>query len=203
MPFSVSKKTYVTWAFMALNLLAFALTEISGSTESSRHMYNCGAMLTSSVEKGQLWRLFTAMFLHFGFLHLANNLLVLFAVGSYLEGGIGSLRTGLIYMISGLGANGASYLWHHIRGEEVLSAGASGAVFGLMGAMVFAGLFARDRLGPISLRQVILMLILSLYHGAGGGVDDVAHISGLFFGFILALILLKLLPGKKKEEAGW
>lgn len=194
------KKMYITIILMALNVLAFALVEITGSSEDGRHMYECGAMLTSSVEEGEIWRIASAMFLHFGFLHLANNLLVLFAVGSFLEGGVGHLRTALIYIISGLGANAASYLWHHIRGEEVLSAGASGAVFGLMGAMVFAGLFARDRLGPLSIRQIVLMLILSLYHGAGGGVDDIAHISGLFIGFLAAFILLKLPPQNKKEE---
>ena len=187
----------ITVGLMAANLLVFLLTEITGSSENSLHMYRWGAMLTSSVgEDGEYWRLFTSLFLHFGFEHLASNLLVLFALGTTLEKGIGHLRLLLIYLISGMGANIITFYWHYSADEEVLSAGASGAIFGLMGAMIFAGLFAREWIGALSPGQVILMLILSLYHGVNEAVSDVAHLSGLFLGFLLAILALKVFPGK-------
>ncbi|MBO4838334.1 MAG: rhomboid family intramembrane serine protease [Lachnospiraceae bacterium] len=188
---------YVTIGLMVINFVVFLLTEIGGSSESTWHMYRWGAMLTSSIsEDGEYWRMFTAMFLHFGFEHLASNLLVLFALGTVLEKGIGHLRLALIYLVSGVGANAITFLWHYRMDEEVLSAGASGAIFGLMGAMIFAGLFAREWIGALSLGQVILMLILSLYHGVNEAVSDIAHLSGLFVGFLTAILLLKVFPGQ-------
>ena len=192
------KKAYAVWVLLVLNLLIFFILEAVGDTEDGYFMYRHGAMLTGAItEDGEYWRLFTAMFLHFGPEHVFNNMLVLFAIGTILENGIGHGRLAAIYLISGLGANLTSHLLNVRAGDEVLSAGASGAVFGLMGAMIFAGAFARDLIGSLSLRQIIVMLVLSLYHGVSEGVDDVAHVSGLIYGFLLAFLLLKLWPPKK------
>ena len=189
----IKSAPFIVIGLVVVNFIVFLLVEMNGSSENGRHMFRWGAMLTSAIsEEGEYWRMFTSMFLHFGMEHLANNMLVLFALGVPLEKGIGHLRIFLIYLISGLGANVFSYLWNLKRDEEILSAGASGAVFGLMGAMVFAGLFAKEWVGSLSLPQVALMLVLSLYHGVNEAVDDAAHLSGLVIGFIMAYILLKL-----------
>ena len=192
------RKAVVTWVLIGLNVAVFIVLELLGSTENGYFMYRHGAMLTGAVsEDGEYWRLFTCLFLHFGIMHLANNMLVLFAIGTILESGIGHARTLAVYLLSGVGANFFSYYLSLKKDEQVLSAGASGAVFGLMGAMIFAALFARDRIGALSLRQIILMLILSLYHGVNEAVDDAAHISGLALGFLLAFFLL-LIPDRQK-----
>ena len=188
----IKNAPFVVIGLMAINCLLFLLVEIGGPSENARHLYRWGAMLTSSVrEKGEYWRLFTSLFLHFGIAHLGSNMLVLFALGTLLEKGMGHWRILLIYLLSGLGANLVSQLWHVKTGQEVVSAGASGAVFGLMGAMVYAGLFAKEWVGSLSLAQVALMLVLSLYHGVNEAVDDAAHLSGLAIGFLLALLLLR------------
>ena len=200
--FKIKNAPFVTISLVAVNCIVFLLTEIGGSSENSLHMFRWGAMLTSAVsEDGEYWRLFTSMFLHFGFEHLASNMLVLFALGTTLEKGIGHLRLLIIYLISGVGANIVSQLWSVRIDEEVLSAGASGAVFGLMGGIVFAGLFAKEWIGSLTPGRVALMLILSLYHGVSEGVDDVAHVSGLFIGFMTAILLLKIFPGKRNHSA--
>ena len=192
------KKAHVIWTLLAVNLLVFFILEAVGSTEDSYFMYRHGAMLTSAIEEDhEYWRLFTALFLHFGPEHVFNNMLALFALGTVLESGIGHGRIAAVYFISGLGANLFSHILRVGAGEEVLSAGASGAVFGLMGALIFAGLFAREYIGALSLGQIVLMLILSLYHGVREGVDDAAHLSGLAFGFLLAAVVLKRFPPKK------
>ena len=189
------KKAYVVWGLFIINLLIFFVLETIGNTEDSVFMYRHGAMLTSAISHGhEYWRFFTAMFLHFGPTHIFNNLLVLFAIGTILENGIGHVRTAAIYLLSGLGANLISYFISLRAGEEVLSAGASGAVFGLMGAMIFGGLFARDRIGTLTPVQIAVLLGLSLYHGVSEGVDDAAHIGGLILGFLLAAVFIKLIP---------
>ncbi len=194
----IKSAPFITIGLIAVNVIVFVLSEIGGSSEDGRHMYEFGAMLTSAVaEDGEYWRLLTSMFLHFGFEHLASNMLVLFALGTTLEHGIGRLRLVLIYFVSGVGANILSQIWSMRAGEEVLSAGASGAIFGLMGALVFAGLFAREWMGALSPARVALMLALSLFHGVNEGVDNVAHIGGLFLGFLLAILLLKVFPSRR------
>ena len=194
------KRSYIVWGLIAVNVLVFLIMEADGDTENGYYMYRHGAMLTSALaEEHEYWRLLTAMFLHFGASHLFNNMLVLFAIGTMLENGIGHGRMAVIYLLSGLGANLFSHLLRVSAGEEVISAGASGAVFGLMGAMIYAGLFARSYIGALSLRQIIVMLILSLYHGVSEGVDDAAHLSGLAFGFLLAAVLLSFFPPRAKQ----
>ena len=190
----IKSAPFITIGLIAVNVIVFVLSEIGGSSEDGRHMYEFGAMLTSAVaEDGEYWRLLTSMFLHFGFEHLASNMLVLFALGTTLEHGIGRLRLVLIYFVSGVGANILSQIWSMRAGEEVLS----GAIFGLMGALVFAGLFAREWMGALSPARVALMLALSLFHGVNEGVDNVAHIGGLFLGFLLAILLLKVFPSRR------
>ncbi len=194
------KNAWVIWGLILINTAVFFLMHhISSQSGSPYLMLRWGAMLTPVIsEGGQYWRIFTAMFLHFDFQHLAGNMLTLFVIGIILENGLGHIRTALIYLLSGAGANLISHLWNVTHGETVLSAGASGAVFGLMGALIFASLFARDRVGALSVRQIVILLILSLYHGVETAVDDAAHFSGIVLGFLLCGITL--LFRKQKER---
>lgn len=132
------------------------------------------------------------MFLHFGITHLMNNMVMLGALGWNLEVEIGKIRFIIIYFISGLGGNILSLIAGISAGEVVVSAGASGAVFGLMGALLYVVIANRGRLGRLSGRGMIFMVILSLYFGlTSSGVDNMAHIGGLICGFFLAVILYR------------
>ena len=138
------------------------------------------------------------MFLHFGFDHLMNNMIVLILVGWNLELTVGKIRYLVIYIASGLCGNIVSAVWDIRIGEYVVSAGASGAVFGLIGALLYVSLCDRGRSGGISGRRLIFMILLMLYYGfSSTGVDNAAHVGGLLSGFLFAVLLYR----KQKRES--
>ena len=185
------KKEPVTVLFILLNILIFFIVDFTGGSENTVHMIECGAADTRLiVENGEIYRLFTCMFLHFGIHHIANNMLVLFVLGQRLEPVIGKFRFALIYLLGGLGGNILSVVMEIKRAEYSVSAGASGAVFAVMGAMVYVVIRHRGKIQDISVRQMLVMAGFSLYLGfAGKGVDNAAHVGGMICGFILAAIL--------------
>lgn len=192
-------KTFVTWILIGANAVVFFLIYRGLSAGEADVYYRYGAMVSTSVTTpGEYWRLVTSTFVHFDLAHLAGNMLALFAIGVQLENGVGHVRTALFYLISGIGANIVSGFWDLHVGRVTLSAGASGAVFGLMGAMIVAALFAKETVGSLSVGQIVLMLAISLYHGADSSVDDAAHLSGLVFGMLLGALLI--LPFRKKRD---
>ena len=128
------------------------------------------------------------MFLHFGIEHLINNMLVLFVLGSRLERVIGKLRFIVIYLAGGMTGSVLSLVWDLRQGEYAVSAGASGAVFAVMGAMIYVVIRNKGRLEDLSVRQILVMAVFSLYFGfASSGVDNAAHTGGLVAGFLLAV----------------
>lgn len=185
------KKEPVTVLFILLNILIFFIVDFTGGSKNTVHMIECGAADTRLiVENGEIYRLFTCMFLHFGIHHIANNMLVLFVLGQRLEPVIGKFRFALIYLLGGLGGNILSVVMEIKRAEYSVSAGASGAVFAVMGAMVYVVIRHRGKIQDISVRQMLVMAVFSLYLGfAGKGVDNVAHVGGMICGFILTAIL--------------
>ena len=185
------KKEPVTVFFMILNILIFLAVEFTGGTSDTMHMVDCGAAFAPAIiENHEIYRLFTSMFLHFGIEHLANNMLVLFVLGQRLEPVIGKVKFTLIYLLGGLGGNILS-LYMEVRKEEyAVSAGASGAVFAIMGAMIYVVIRNRGRIQDISTRQIMIMAAFSLYFGfASGGVDNAAHVGGMICGFLLSVLL--------------
>lgn len=182
-----------TTVLIVINVAVFLILSILGNTEDVVFMLHHGAMYEPLVTEGQeYYRLFTCMFLHFGITHLMNNMVMLGALGWNLEVEIGKIRFIIIYFISGLGGNILSLIAGISAGEVVVSAGASGAVFGLMGALLYVVIANRGRLGRLSGRGMIFMVILSLYFGlTSSGVDNMAHIGGLICGFFLAVILYR------------
>ena len=193
------KKEPVTVGLILINIIVFLAVEFTGSSQNTMHMLDCGAAYTPMIiEGGEYYRLFTCMFLHFGIQHLLNNMVMLGALGWQLEPVIGKVKYLLIYFISGLGGSGLSFAWNVMHEEQSVSAGASGAIFGLMGALLYVVIANRGRLGDLSGKGMMLMVLLGLYCGmTSTGVDNLAHIGGLVCGFILALILYR----KKKKPA--
>ena len=208
-------KAYVNRLLMALNVLAFLYLEIAGSSEDAYFMYTKGAMLAPAVleggqyyrlftalcmhfENGQWYRILTSMFMHFGINHLINNMLVLFVMGEPLERALGHGRYLILYLTSGIGANIISMLLRE-PDSMVISAGASGAIFGVIGGLLYLVIANKGKMEDLSTRQLVIMIAFSLYFGyTSTGVDNTAHISGLIFGFLLGMLLYRRPIGHKK-----
>ena len=182
------RKEPVTAGLILLNILVFLIVEFTGSSQNTMHMLDCGAAFTPMIiQGGEYYRLFTCMFLHFGIEHLLNNMLVLFVLGSRLEQVIGKIKFLLIYLIGGVFGNVISLLIELRTQDFAVSAGASGAVFAVMGAMIYIVIRNKGWLGDLSMRQILVMAAFSLYFGfASTGVDNTAHVGGMVSGFFLS-----------------
>ena len=184
------KKEPVTVFLILVNVLVFLVVEFTGGTENTGHMLQCGAAYTPAVINGEFYRLFTSMFLHFGPRHLGNNMLVLFVLGGRMERTAGGIKYLLIYLLGGIGGNLLCVFLELGSGDFAVSAGASGAVFAVMGAMIYAVIRGRGHVKDLSTRQILIMAGFSLYFGfTSEGVDNAAHVGGLITGFILAVLL--------------
>ena len=184
------KKAYVNGLLIALNVLFFLYLEITGSSENVYFMYTKGAMSAPAVlEDGEYYRLLTAMFMHFGIRHIMNNMLVLFVLGDNLERALGHVKYLIFYLLCGIGSNWVSMMAHSTDTMTV-SAGASGAIFGVVGGLLYVVTANKGRLEDLSTRQLVIMIFFSLYLGyTSTGVDNTAHLSGLVIGIVLAMIL--------------
>ncbi len=184
----------------AINVIVFIVLTSQGMTEDGAFLLEHGAMYVPNVtEQGEYYRLFTSMFLHFGFEHLMNNMVVLVLIGWNLELETGKVKYLIIYLVSGLGGNILSAWWEILTADYAISAGASGAVFGLIGALLYAAIRNHGRIGEVSGRGIAFMILVSLYYGfTSSGVDNTAHIGGLVTGFLLGILLYR----KRNREDG-
>lgn len=191
---------------IAANILIFLLIVAVDYFGSAGKIREAGALSWYMViDKGQYYRILTHMFLHSGLEHLFSNLLVLTFVGNILEHATGWLKYLVIYFGSGIIAGIASIGYNMIKAESSMSIGASGAIFGVVGAMIYIIIDNKGRIEGISSRQLILFAIISLYGGIRSvNIDNAAHIGGLLAGIILAMIIYR--RNKKadnnKQEAG-
>ncbi len=183
---------YVNLTIIAINFIYFGYLELIGTTEDSGFMIMHGALFLPAVLRGEYWRLLTAVFMHFGIGHIINNMLVLYVLGDNLERALGSVRYLLFYLICGIGANLVSLLFDWFRSVTVVSAGASGAVFGVIGGLLYAVLANRGRLEDLSSRQLVVLIVISLYFGfTSGGVNNAAHVAGLVIGVLTGMVLYR------------
>lgn len=195
----------LTIAILLLNVVLYGLMEHYGGSDSPFTLLIFGAKLPGPIlEGGQYWRLLSANFLHIGLLHLVLNSLTLVQLGMLCENLFGRVRFFNLYLLSGMGGFFASTLF-----LDALSAGASASLFGLMGAtLVFGARYYREI--PLLFRPhftwyllpwVVLMLGFGFWYG---GIDNLAHLGGLFTGGFCALIMGNhLIPdARPKREVG-
>lgn len=185
------KKAVCTIGIAVANIIVFLLLSFGGRMEDGMYMLEHGAMYVPFVvEYKEYYRLFTCMFLHFGFSHLMNNMLTLVVIGWNVEMFVGKIRFLVIYFLSGLVGNLLSMAVDIWKQDYSVSAGASGAIFGLTGAMLCLAILNHGRAGNITKQGMIVMIFISLYTGfTSGGVDNFAHIGGLLTGCLVATLL--------------
>ena len=181
------KINWCNLCIVAANVLVFVISEILGDTEDVMYMLRIGASYTPNVLDGEWYRLITCMFLHFGIEHLFNNMLLLLFLGDMLEEFVGKWKYLLIYLGGGLAGNLLSLIVEIYKGDMAVSAGASGAVFAVIGGLFVVLLKNKEQAQDISASRVLFVIVLSIYHGfQSTGVDNVAHIGGALAGILLA-----------------
>jgi len=187
-----SKRAVVSIVLVVLNVAAWCILEILGDTLNGAFIVKYGGMYPGLVLNGEWHRLFTAMFLHFGAEHLANNMILLAAAGGKLEAAVGPFRYLVIYIGAGLAGNLLS-LYVMIRtGDYAVCAGASGAVFGIIGALAWAAIRNKGKFEGLTTKGLLLMIALCLYYGiTTAGVDNWAHVGGIIGGFFLCILLYR------------
>ncbi len=192
-------KTICTKGLIVVNIIVFLGLTLIGNTQDAIFMVEHGAMYEPYVvQGGEYYRLFTSQFLHFGIEHLLNNMVLLGALGWHVEEEIGHIKFLFIYLFAGVGGNLCSLLWNMFSQNTVISAGASGAVFGLMGALACILIKNKGKFGNLTGKGIIVLIVFSLYVGfSSSGVDNLAHIGGLLFGLLLTFLLYR--SPKSKE----
>ncbi len=177
------ERDWCVFLLIAVNLAVFLLTDL---IEVEWLLMKGSLSWYSVLEEGQWWRVLTSMFLHWDLSHIANNMLVLYGLGSLVERRFGHGRFLVLYFLSGLGASVLSMSYHWRMGEYALSAGASGAIYGIAGAVVAMLLFeyrSRGRENVIRVVIFLFFLFASVFMG-DTGTDNAAHIGGFVVGVI-------------------
>ena len=187
------KSTPVTIALVAVNVVIFVVVDLFLFERQDEIAYYMALNPILVFKEKEYWRIITSMFYHFGTDHLVCNMLALFFVGRLLEPVYGSLRHFVLFFASGLVASGASLLYNGIispsRGTTVLSAGASGAVYGLVGAFAVLLFFHRNRISVGEKVRAVLALALILFGSIfDTGIGHAAHFGGFFAGIVIGII---------------
>ena len=189
---SQTKLPICTIAIVVVNIVVFLILSNTGEVESGLYMMRHGAMYVPAVLAGDYYTLVTSMFLHFSFPHLFNNMLLLLVLGRYVEEEAGKIKFLIIYFFGGIAGNVLSMLMDINSGEFAVSAGASGAIFGLIGALIYMAIYNHGHIADLSQRGLMFMAVLSLYFGfTSSGVDNFAHLGGLIGGFFISVLVYR------------
>lgn len=190
----------ITIFLIAVHVIIYIFMEVIGDTNDAFFMMQHGALYPTSIIEGkEYYRLVTAGFLHFGFEHLFHNMIMLAAAGRILEEALGKFKYLLLYMVAGIGGTSLSLLQMMYSGEYSVSAGASGAIFGIIGALVWIVVLHKGRYQSLTGRGLVMLLVLSFYFGiTAGNVDNWGHIGGLLAGFFMNILLYR--KDSKKED---
>lgn len=180
------KQPIVTYIIMAICIILFILMELSGGSTNSQTLLKYGANLDVLVKNGEYYRLFTCIFLHIGIMHLLCNMYSLYIIGREVENLFGKIKYIIIFILSGIFGSIMSLAFTH----NTISAGASGAIFGLLGALLYFGMHYRTYLGEAIKRSIIPIIVVNLIIGFfAEGIDLAAHIGGLVGGVLVAMMV--------------
>lgn len=178
------KKPVITLILIIINLILFLLMYIFGKgSNDALTLIKFGAFQKELILGGEYFRLITSAFLHIGVLHLLFNTYALYVIGSQLESFLGKIKFLIIYLVSALSGSLLSMLF-----PISISAGASGAIFGLLGSMLYFGYNYRVYLGTVLKSQIIPLIVINLLFGfLMSGINNAAHIGGLIAGILITM----------------
>ncbi|MFC6464443.1 rhomboid family intramembrane serine protease [Marinilactibacillus sp. GCM10026970] len=180
------RKPYVTYGLIVVTIFMFFLQTISGGSENPLVLVQFGAKVNQLIIFGEWWRLITPVFLHIGFEHILFNGVLIYFLGIQVEDIFGHWRYFLLYMLSALAGNAASFAFN-----QSISAGASTALFGLFGAtLALPKLFPNNySIKEMSKRFMALIIINLLFGIFSSGIDMAGHIGGIAGGYLLTYAL--------------
>ena len=193
-----TRRPTFTYVFFGLNLVVFILMALAGGSTDERTLFAFGVKVNSAIAQGQWWRFVTPIFIHIGMLHLLFNSYALWIVGPQVEKLYGGSRFVILYVLTGVAGVAGSYFYH----PDNVSAGASGAIFGLFGVLLTFGIRYRNVVPPHFKRAVgtgvLPIIVINLFIGFTiPQIDNSAHIAGLLAGAALAWLVPYQRPGEE------
>lgn len=178
----IKKPKYLSHYLVILNVIIFAIIFAVDQETSTLTLIDFGAKINYRILDGEYWRLLSAMFLHADLMHLMFNCVALLSIGPEIEMIFGKKKFLTIYFLSGLIASVGSFLF-----SNNISVGASGAIFGLIGANIFLFTYDREKYKAIYGNQILVLLVINIIYGImNEKIDDVAHLAGFVGGFVVA-----------------
>lgn len=185
---NLKERPIVNISLVVINAIIFIACIFTGD-----YIYDLGTTdIVSVLQNGQWYRVLTAMFLHADMEHILSNMLVLYVLGEMVEKEMGHIRYLVMYIFAGIGGSMASLYINYIANDTVGSLGASGAIFGMIGALLLILIRNKGRLETMSVGNILFYIGASIYLGLrSSNIDNMAHIGGLISGFILAIFLYR------------
>jgi rhomboid protease GluP len=185
-------KPLFTYVFIAINVAVFLWEQLNGGSTNTATLVKYGAKVNELIYEGEWWRFITPIFLHIGFMHLAMNTLALYYLGITVEQIYGNIRFPFIYLFAGVAGVIASFLF-----SSNLSAGASGAIYGCFGALLYFGaIYPKLFFRTMGVNLFVVLGINLIFSFSASGIDSAGHIGGLIGGFLAAGMVH--FPKKKK-----
>lgn len=189
---NVQDKPWITIIIIAINVIMYGITAYLSSAakgsifnSDTNVLVLLGAKVNSLITQGEYYRLVTCMFLHGGIVHVGVNMYSLYAIGPMVEKVYGKAKYIAIYFISGICASIFSYIF-----STSVSIGASGAIFGLLGAVLVFAIKSKGKTGSAFIRSILSVIFINIFIGATlPNIDNFAHIGGLLGGMIVSFLV--------------
>ncbi|MCK9444640.1 MAG: rhomboid family intramembrane serine protease, partial [Tissierellaceae bacterium] len=183
------KKSKVTFIFLAIMILYFMLISLNGGTTNVIALIKYGALYPPFIlQYHQYYRFITAIFIHIGFAHIMLNGYALYVFGPQMERLMGTKKYLLFFLLSGIGGNIVTFLFNF----ESVSAGASGSLFGLFGALLYLIHRHREMITPQGRKSILQLLVVNLlFTVTVPSISTTAHLGGLIIGYILSYGFIK------------
>jgi membrane associated rhomboid family serine protease len=197
-----SRRPIFTYIFLGFNIAIFLLMSLAGGSTNEPTLRAFGVKANAEIARGEWWRLIAPIFIHIGLLHLISNSYALWVVGPQVEKLYGASRFVILYMLAGIAGVCGSYFYH----PADISAGASGAIFGLFGVLFVFGVRYRHSIPPFFKRAVgtavLPVIVINLMIGFSGllPIDNSAHVAGLIAGAVLAALIPFQRPGAENPS---
>jgi rhomboid protease GluP len=191
----------VTFGLIGVTGIVFVLQYLTIFLIGFDLVIDLGAKYTQGILEGQVWRFVTPVFIHGGLLHFGVNMYSLFVIGRPVEAFFGHWRMLVIYLLSGIGG----VLMSLALSPGTISVGASGAIFGLLGALgvfYFINRAAFGKAGAFQLRQIVFVALINLALGLNPGIDNWGHLGGLIVGAALTWFIGPVFSVGRDEITG-